>query len=100
MFRKVLIVVAVLGLILGLAACGKKEETAVSKEPAAAVPEKPKVVPGEMVLIPAGEFILGTNQQDAFEAMAAGPQQKMNLPASVVGPCANARGKRRARPSG
>ncbi len=81
MLRKVIWGIVALSLMLGLASCGKKEEPAATKEPAAAVPEKPAVVPGEMVLIPAGEFILGTKAKDSPEALAAGPEQKMNLPA-------------------
>ena len=57
--------------VLCLCACGKKEEPA-TEEPAA-----PVVTPGEMVLIPAGEFTLGANDKDS----SAFPEQKMNLPA-------------------
>jgi formylglycine-generating enzyme required for sulfatase activity len=76
MFRKLLAVfIIVASVVIGLSACGKKSEEA-GKE---AVPEAavPKVVPGEMVLIPAGEFILGTNDKNSI----AYPEQKVNLPA-------------------
>ncbi len=77
MLRKVFCTIVVLVLVLGLAACAKKEEPAPTTQTAAA-PEKPAVVPGEMVLIPAGEFTFGTNDKD-FQT--ANPQQKINLPA-------------------
>lgn len=77
MLRKVFSAIVVLAIALGLAACGKREEAAATKGTAAA-PAKPAVTPGEMVLIPAGEFIFGTNDKD-FQP--ANPQQKMNLPA-------------------
>ena len=80
MLRKVFSAIVVLVLVLGLAACGKKEEATPAKETAAA-PAKPAITPGEMVLIPAGEFILGTSSKDSPEAVAASPEQKMNLPA-------------------
>ncbi len=77
MLRKAFSFVVVLALVMGLAACGKKEEPAPAAQ-TPAEPEKPAVVPGEMVLIPAGEFIFGTNDKD-FQT--ANPQQKINLPA-------------------
>jgi formylglycine-generating enzyme len=63
-------------LVLFLGACAKKEETVAKQEPAA--PEKPAVVPGEMVLIPAGEFLFG---DDGDKKTTWYPQQKINLPA-------------------
>ncbi|HYK87122.1 MAG TPA: SUMF1/EgtB/PvdO family nonheme iron enzyme [Acidobacteriota bacterium] len=77
MLRKASSVFALLALGLALAACGKKEEATPTTQ-APAVPEKPAVVPGEMVLIPAGEFTFGTNDKDFQNA---NPQQKVNLPA-------------------
>jgi formylglycine-generating enzyme required for sulfatase activity len=67
--------IIILAVLLGLNACGKKEsaeQTETATETAA-----PAIVPGEMVLIPAGEFILGTNEKDSI----AYPEQKINLPA-------------------
>lgn len=76
MLKKGLIVMLTLLVLGSLIACGKKE--AEQEEAAAPVEEtKPSVVPGEMVLIPAGEFILGTNKKDSI----AYPEQKANLPA-------------------
>jgi sulfatase modifying factor 1 len=63
-------------LALGLAACGQKEEV-TSEEQTATVPEEPVVTPGEMVLIPAGEFIFGVDNKDSTSY----PEQKITLPA-------------------
>jgi len=74
MIRKAFTVFLVVAVVFALGACGKKnqEESGATQEPA-----KPAVVPGEMVLIPAGEFIFGTDTKDSI----AYPQQKINLPA-------------------
>jgi formylglycine-generating enzyme required for sulfatase activity len=82
MFRNCPRFIAVMILILFLAACGKKEESPESAETPSAqdtapIPETPAITPGEMVLIPAGEFILGDNTKGS----QANPQQKVNLPA-------------------
>jgi formylglycine-generating enzyme required for sulfatase activity len=77
MLRKVVFVIVGLLLVLSLAACAKKEEAPASKE-AAAAPAKPVVKPGEMVLIPAGQFIMGSSED---KENAAYPEQKPNLPA-------------------
>ena len=61
--------------LLLIAGCGKKEEVVTettTAEPAAAV-----VKPGEMVLIPAGEFVFGSNDKEKTSK----PEQKVNLPA-------------------
>ncbi|NLV32763.1 MAG: formylglycine-generating enzyme family protein [Acidobacteria bacterium] len=75
MSKKALMVLAALILMYGLVACGKKD--AEPQEEAAVEPAAPEVVPGEMVLIPEGEFILGTNDKESI----AYPEQKVNLPA-------------------
>jgi len=75
MSRKALLALAIV-LIFGLAACSKKEET-TTQEAAPAAPAQPALQPGEMVLIPAGEFILGSSEKGT----SAFPQQKINLPA-------------------
>jgi formylglycine-generating enzyme required for sulfatase activity len=76
MFKRILAVfIIIVSVMLGLSACGKKEKEA--EKAAATEPATPKVVPGEMVLIPAGEFIFGTNDK----ASIAYPEQKINLPA-------------------
>jgi len=63
-------------IVLVFGACSKKEAPPAKEE--AAAPAKAAVVPGEMVLIPAGEFVFGEseNKEDA-----AYPEQKINLPA-------------------
>jgi formylglycine-generating enzyme required for sulfatase activity len=76
MLKKGFFVIAALIIMCGLNGCGKKkdvvEESQVVSEPAA-----PSVVPGEMVLIPAGDFILGTEDKTNI----AYPKQKLTLPA-------------------
>jgi formylglycine-generating enzyme required for sulfatase activity len=61
-----------------MSACGGREEADTKAKEAAAVESAPKIVPGEMVLIPEGEFILGTDDKDHF---AYYPDRKMSLPA-------------------
>lgn len=77
MQRKVVFILSALLLILALAACGKKEEAKPTTETSSA-PEKPAFTPGEMVLIPAGEFILGSNDDKESSYY---PEQKVKLPA-------------------
>jgi formylglycine-generating enzyme required for sulfatase activity len=74
LFKNGFLVVVVLTVMFGLSGCGKKEseEEVGSQEPA-----KPAVVRGEMVLIPAGEFTMGADDQKS----AGYPQHKVNLPA-------------------
>ncbi len=75
MIKRGLAAFIVLAALCGLSACGQKnkqEESTATGEAA-----KPAVVPGEMVLIPAGEFIFGTDNKENL----AYPQQKINLPA-------------------
>jgi formylglycine-generating enzyme required for sulfatase activity len=76
MVKKGLIALLALIVMAGLIACGKKE---AAKEEAAAPAEAAKtaVVPGEMVFVPAGEFIMGTNDKKSN----AYPEHKVNLPA-------------------
>lgn len=74
MIRKGFIVLVVLTVVFGLIACGKKKQ---AEGEAASETAKPAVVPGEMVLIPAGDFIMGTDIKESV----AYPQQKLNLPA-------------------
>jgi formylglycine-generating enzyme required for sulfatase activity len=74
MIRKGLIVLIALAGLFSLSTCGKKtQEEGEATSPAA----KPAVVPGEMVFIPAGDFIFGTDNKDSI----AYPQQKLYLPA-------------------
>jgi formylglycine-generating enzyme required for sulfatase activity len=74
MLRTVISALVALILVFSIVACAKKEEPAAAPETAAA---PPRPVAGEMVLIPGGEFVLGTTEKDS----TAYPQQKMNLPA-------------------
>ncbi len=76
MSMKVLSALLCVLLLLLIGGCAKKEEPAATETAAPATAE-PVITPGEMVLIPAGEFILGANDKET----AAFPEQKMNLPA-------------------
>lgn len=64
-------------VICGLSACSQKE----TQEEKAATEEavEPAVKPGEMVFIPAGEFIMGTNEKK--DTASAYPEHKVDLPA-------------------
>lgn len=76
MFRKSLLVLATALLIIGFTSCGSTDETAME----GLVEEVPAVTPGEMVLIPAGEFIFGTDDKEPEQALRANPQQTIDLP--------------------
>lgn len=80
MFRNSGVAIVLVFLIfLGFAACGKQEETAVSEE---AAPTQVKEIDyDEMVLIPAGEFIMGSSELDKGAQTAAYPEHKVTLPA-------------------
>ena len=75
MFKKVFIAALALSVLCCLAACGKKEAEDVVPEESLAE----EVVPGEMVLIPEGEFIMGSN--DKSDGTIAFPEHKVKLPA-------------------
>lgn len=77
MFLKKAFAIPQIVLLLGLTACSKKAEEAPPPDAAPAA-SKPAIKPGEMVMIPAGEFIFGANDKDT---PAVGPEQKINLPA-------------------
>ena len=77
MFSKKAFALPLIAMLLGLSACSKKAEDAPAPDSAPAA-SKPVFKPGEMVLIPAGEFIFGANDKDA---PAVGPEQKITLPA-------------------
>ncbi|MBZ5497263.1 MAG: formylglycine-generating enzyme family protein [Acidobacteriia bacterium] len=86
MIRKTIYVLALILVVLALGACGQKQEAQPQAQQAAAVPEKPKVIPGEMVLIPAGEYTIGTNEKDPGDPAKkdftnAYPEHKVKLPA-------------------
>ncbi len=76
MTRICFIALIVLAVICTMTACSKKEE---AKEGAAVTQEaaKPAVEVGKMILIPAGEFTMGTDDKKNL----AYPAHKVNLPA-------------------
>ena len=66
---------AIVLLLLVVGACGRKEaEKEAGKE---AAPAKPAFTPGEMVLVPGGEFVFGENDKEK----PSYPEQKIDLPA-------------------
>jgi formylglycine-generating enzyme required for sulfatase activity len=79
LFKKGLVSVVVLAMICAVSGCGKKAE---EQQGETTQPAKPEVNLEEMVLIPAGEFIMGTNIKgpDNKETVAY-PEHKVNLPA-------------------
>jgi formylglycine-generating enzyme required for sulfatase activity len=79
MFRKALFALVAVILLLGAAACGKKaEEAAAPAAETAAAPPQDEYKSGEMVLIPAGEFIMGSSDDKSATWY---PEHKINLPA-------------------
>ncbi len=81
MLRKFGILLFILTLVLTISACsGGGGGGEADMEATEAVPEDstPQIVHGEMVLIPAGEFILGTDDKEHY---AYYPSRKMSLPA-------------------
>jgi gamma-glutamyl hercynylcysteine S-oxide synthase len=84
MLKRALVAFAALVALYSLNACGKKEkqEKAVS-EKSVSDKAKPAIVPGEMVLIPAGEFIMGTDSKMPTDWWA-NPQRKLRLPAFLI----------------
>jgi formylglycine-generating enzyme required for sulfatase activity len=80
MLRKIPVAFIILICMTVLSACSKKAEEV--EEAAAPEVQKPEVIPGEMVLIPAGEFIMGSNdrgpENDKYWAY---PEHKVKLPA-------------------
>jgi formylglycine-generating enzyme required for sulfatase activity len=78
MFKKGLFVMLALSVMFCLTSCGKKAaeiEDVVLEEPVVN-----QVTPGEMVLIPAGEFLMGSNNKSETDANAF-PEHKVKLPA-------------------
>jgi formylglycine-generating enzyme required for sulfatase activity len=87
MIRKANFVLALILVVLVLGACGTKQEATPKAETAAPAVETPKVVPGEMVLIPAGEYTIGTNEPDPENKKGftnAYPEHKVKLPAFSI----------------
>jgi formylglycine-generating enzyme required for sulfatase activity len=81
MLKRALVVFAAMVVLCGLNACEKKtkekQEKSVSEE------AKPAIVPGEMVGIPAGEFIMGTDSKEPVDSWA-NPKHKLSLPAFLI----------------
>jgi len=77
--RKSFSIFVTLVLVFALSACGKKDKSTEKNGAVTATSEAtaPAATPGEMVLIPAGEFIMGTDDK----ASLAYPVHKVNLPA-------------------
>jgi len=80
MLRKFGIVLTALTLVFAFSACGGGEEAGTEEAAStAAIKSAPKIVPGEMVLIPEGEFVLGTDDKE--HATAYTTDRNMSLPA-------------------
>ena len=69
-------------ILLFLLCFCKPEEPVVEPSPAPEEPAKPK--PGDMLLIPAGEFIMGSDKKMQGRAPIHAPQQKLDLPAYYI----------------
>lgn len=76
MLKRGLFVFAAMIVVCGLNGCGKKEVAQESSQ-VIAEPATPAVVPGEMVLIPEGKYILGTEDKESI----AYPKETATLPA-------------------
>ncbi len=82
MLRKFAIVLFSLTLVFTFGACGGREETDTEGTKAVVEESAPGIVPGEMVLIPEGEFILGTDDKEHPTAYYS--DRKMALPAFYI----------------
>ncbi|MDR0311599.1 MAG: formylglycine-generating enzyme family protein [Acidobacteriota bacterium] len=80
MLKKVLFATLALSVMCCLISCGAKEEVEEVEDAGWEEPVLNEVTPGEMVLIPAGEFIMGSNNKSNEDANAF-PEHKVNLPA-------------------
>jgi formylglycine-generating enzyme required for sulfatase activity len=79
---KILRFVALCLLVFILAACQQQSTEKQTGEKSA---EEPKVKPGEMVLVPAGECIIGSNEKgEDGQPTTAFPERKLNLPAFYI----------------
>jgi len=83
MIRKTNYALTLIILVLALGACGKTEEATTESAPA--TEEKAAIQYGEMVLIPAGEYIIGSKDKadpsDPKEISNAYPEHKVKVPA-------------------
>jgi len=88
MINKTTCALTLILLVLALGGCGKKEEAKPQEEPGVVgEAPAPAVTPGEMVLIPAGEYIIGSNEKDPIEKQVtnAYPEHKVKLAAFWIG---------------
>jgi gamma-glutamyl hercynylcysteine S-oxide synthase len=83
MIKKATYALTLILLVLALGACGTNQEATTTDQNAAA--QKPAINYGEMVLIPAGEYTIGTKDKndpsDAKEILNAYPEHKVKLDA-------------------
>jgi formylglycine-generating enzyme required for sulfatase activity len=77
MKRHILILLVLLSLPLWFAACGQAEEQAIDESLSVDIEERPQ--PGDMVLVPAGEFTMGSDKMPGSPPMAA-PAHQLTLP--------------------
>ena len=78
-----LILVALLSFTLWFVACAPGEEPVVEEELEPAEPYEAKPLPGDMVLIPAGEFTMGSDEKAGNPATAS-PAHIVDLPAYEI----------------
>jgi formylglycine-generating enzyme required for sulfatase activity len=84
MIRKATAALALILLALAICACGTKEEAEPQAADATSAASTPTITPGEMVLIPAGEYTIGTDERDPQDKKSftlAYPEHKVKLPA-------------------
>ncbi|MBI1747005.1 MAG: SUMF1/EgtB/PvdO family nonheme iron enzyme [Acidobacteria bacterium] len=82
MLKRALLAFIILGLIGGWVGCSSKEEKSAKSEE---TPPAPTIKPGEMVLIPAGAFKMGSNQKgEDGKPTPAYPERDVDLPAYYI----------------
>lgn len=84
MIRKSTCALAIIFVVFALGACAKKEEPQPQAQATAPAAPTPTITPGEMALIPGGEYTIGTNEKDPTnkaEFTTAYPEHKAKLKA-------------------
>lgn len=84
MIRKTTCVLALIFVVLALGACAKKEEPQSQAQETAPAAPTPTITPGEMVLIPAGDYTIGSNEknpENKLELTSAYPEHKTKVKA-------------------